>query len=289
MLKRVKEHLIQKNVAAPVAEQVCQVVHQSLEGTMLSSFTRVQTVVEQQLEQTIRQILTPTSPIDLLYEIRQRQRPYVICFVGVNGVGKSTNLAKVCYWLLKNNLKVLIAACDTFRSGAVEQLRIHVQKLALNCSKEDQVQLFEKGYGKDSAGIAKEAIQQAALTGRDVVLVDTAGRMQDNEPLMRALAKLVSVNNPDKIIFVGEALVGNEALSQLSGFNQALRDFSNLQQARQIDAILLSKFDTVDDQVGAALSMVHLTSRPILFVGTGQTYRDLKTMSVELVLQSLLS
>lgn len=108
-------------------------------------------------------------------------------FVGVNGVGKSTNLSKVCFWLLQNGLRVLIAACDTFRSGAVEQLRVHVRNLgALHTG----VELYERGYGKDAAGIAKDAIAYAKENAFDVVLIDTAGRMQDNEPLMRALAKV---------------------------------------------------------------------------------------------------
>lgn len=128
----------------------------------------------------------------------------------------------------------------------------------------------------------------AASNQFDVVLIDTAGRMQDNEPLMRALAKLVAVNNPDKIIFVGEALVGNEAVDQLTKFNQALQDFSGMQNPRHIDGMILTKFDTIDDKVGAALSMTYITGQPIYFVGTGQTYTDLKNLRVSHVVQSLL-
>ena len=113
------------------------------------------------------------------------------------------------------------------------------------------IELFERGYGKDAAGIAKEAIGYAQQRGFDVVLVDTAGRMQDNEPLMRSLAKLVTSNNPDRIVFVGEALVGNEAVDQLSKFNLALKELSGNvgQNYRQIDGIILTKFDTIDDKV----------------------------------------
>ncbi|RGB44035.1 signal recognition particle, alpha subunit, N-terminal-domain-containing protein [Rhizophagus diaphanus] len=199
----------------------------------------------------------------------------------------STNLSKTCFWLLQNGLKVLIAACDTFRSGAVEQLRVHVRNLNA-LGQNSNVELYERGYGKDAAGIAKDAINYAKINKFDVVLIDTAGRMQDNEPLMRALAKLVSVNNPDKIIFVGEALVGNEAVDQLTKFNQALKDFSGLQDPRHIDGMILTKFDTVDDKVGAALSMTYTTGQPILFVGTGQTYTDLKNMRVGHIIHSLL-
>ncbi|CAG8494396.1 17261_t:CDS:10, partial [Funneliformis caledonium] len=199
----------------------------------------------------------------------------------------STNLSKTCFWLLQNGLKVLIAACDTFRSGAVEQLRVHVRNLNA-LGQNSTVELYERGYGKDAAGIAKDAVNYAKANKFDVVLIDTAGRMQDNEPLMRALAKLVSVNNPDKIIFVGEALVGNEAVDQLTKFNQALKDFSGLQNPRQIDGMILTKFDTIDDKVGAALSMTYTTGQPILFVGTGQTYTDLKNMRVGHIVHALL-
>lgn len=126
--------------------------------------------------------------------------------------------------------------------------------------------------------------------GFDVVLVDTAGRMQDNEPLMRALAKLVSVNNPDKIFFVGEAVVGNEAVDQLTKFNRSLKDFSGVSsvRARGIDGMILTKMDIIDDKVGAALSMTYVTGQPIVFIGTGQTYTDLKAMKVGHVVNALM-
>jgi len=115
--------------------------------------------------------------------------------------------------------------------------------------------------------------------------------MQDNEPLMRALAKLVAVNNPDKIIFVGEALVGNEAVDQLTKFDRALRDFSasGVGRGRGIDGMLVTKWDTVDDKVGAALSMTYITGQPIIFVGCGQTYTDLRQLRVSNVVQAILS
>ncbi|KFG57359.1 signal recognition particle receptor alpha subunit, partial [Toxoplasma gondii RUB] len=173
----------------------------------------------------------------------------------------------------KGNLDVLIAACDTFRAGAVEQLRTHSRCL--------QVPLFERGYGKDAAAIAREALATARQEGRDVVLIDTAGRMQDNEPLMRSLAKLVAMNSPDMILFVGEALVGNDAVDQLKKFNQALVDLTALggRPPRTVDGIILTKFDTVDDKVGAALSMVYITGQPVVFVGTGQKYPNLKKLN----------
>ncbi|EXX65701.1 Srp101p [Rhizophagus irregularis DAOM 197198w] len=250
VLAKMKEHLIKKNVAADIAAHLCDSVARNLVGQKTGSFKSIQSTVKQSMEMSLKRILTPKTSVDLLRDIAQAQsdsRPYTICFIGVNDL-TSTNLSKTCFWLLQNGLKVLIAACDTFRSGAVEQLRVHVRNLNA-LGQNSNVELYERGYGKDAAGIAKDAINYAKINKFEVVLIDTAGRMQDNEPLMRALAKLVSVNNPDKIIFVGEALVGNEAVDQLTKFNQALKDFSGLQNPRHIDGMILTKFDTVDDKV----------------------------------------
>merc|ERR1712113_841934 len=228
--------------------------------------------------------LTPKKSIDVLraaLAAKNAGRVYTIVFLGVNGVGKSTNLAKVAYYLKnKGGLNVLICACDTFRAGAVEQLNVHAKCLG--------VPLFERGYGKDPADIAKNAIAHAKQNDIDVVLVDTAGRMQDNEPLMRALAKLVAVNNPDMVLFVGEALVGNDAIDQVTKFNAALADHSANDNPHTIDGIVLTKFDTIDDKVGSAISMTYISGQPIVFVGTGQTYPDLKSLDAKAVVAALM-
>ncbi|KAI4377713.1 hypothetical protein MLD38_015298 [Melastoma candidum] len=282
-LKALKDRLMTKNVAEEIAEKLCESVSASLEGKKLASFTRISSTVQTAMEEALVRILTPRRSIDILRDVhaaKEQHRPYVIVFVGVNGVGKSTNLAKVAYWLLQHKVNVMMAACDTFRSGAVEQLRTHARRL--------QIPIFEKGYEKDPAVVAKEAIEEAARNGSDVVLVDTAGRMQDNEPLMRALSKLVYLNNPDLVLFVGEALVGNDAVDQLSKFNQKLADLSTSPTPRLIDGILLTKFDTIDDKVGAALSMVYISGAPVMFVGCGQSYTDLKKLNVKSIVKTLL-
>ncbi|KAJ7470304.1 signal recognition particle binding protein [Mycena latifolia] len=307
VLEGMKQHLMKKNVAREIADKVCEGVGESLVGKKVGGFQTTNAAVRLALSTSLTRILTPKTSTDLLLSIRtklssplastQQRMPYSITFVGVNGVGKSTNLSKVCFWLIQNGLRVLIAACDTFRSGAVEQLRVHVRNLSMlgvngATDSKGRVELFERGYGKDAAGIAREAIAFAKDNDFDVVLIDTAGRMQDNEPLMRALAKLVAVNSPDKIIFVGEALVGNEAVDQLTKFDRALRDFSSASGAgkgRGIDGMLVTKWDTVDDKVGAALSMTYVTGQPIIFVGCGQTYTDLRQLRVGNVVQAILS
>ncbi|GAV83209.1 SRP54 domain-containing protein/SRP54_N domain-containing protein/SRP-alpha_N domain-containing protein [Cephalotus follicularis] len=282
-LKALKDRLMTKNVAEEIAEKLCESVAASLEGKKLASFTRISSTVQAAMEEALVRILTPRRSIDILREVhaaKEQRKPYVVVFVGVNGVGKSTNLAKVAYWLLQHKVSVMMAACDTFRSGAVEQLRTHARRL--------QIPIFEKGYEKDPAVVAKEAIQEATRNASDVVLVDTAGRMQDNEPLMRALSKLICLNNPDLVLFVGEALVGNDAVDQLSKFNQKLADLSTSSNPRLIDGILLTKFDTIDDKVGAALSMVYISGAPVMFVGCGQSYTDLKKLNVKSIVKTLL-
>ncbi|MED6122601.1 hypothetical protein PIB30_041225 [Stylosanthes scabra] len=256
-----------KNVADEIAEKLCESVGASLEGKKVASFTRISSTVHAAMEEALVRILTPRRSIDILRDVhaaKEQRKPYVVVFVGVNGVGKSTNLAKVAYWLLQHNIS----------------LRTHARRL--------QIPIFEKGYEKDPAVVAKEAIQEASRNGSEVVLVDTAGRMQDNEPLMTALSKLINLNNPDLVLFVGEALVGNDAVDQLSKFNQKLADLSTSSTPRLIDGILLTKFDTIDDKVGAALSMVYISGAPVMFVGSGQSYTDLKKLNVKSIVKTLL-
>lgn len=167
------------------------------------------------MEASLTRMLTPTSSLDLLREIDsvtqpsvtslRKPRPYVMSIVGVNGVGKSTNLSKICFFLLQNKYKVLIAAGDTFRSGAVEQLAVHVRNLKeLTAREGGQVELYQKGYGKDAAAVAKDAVSHAAQEGFDVVLIDTAGRRHNDQRLMSSLEKFAKFAQPDKILMVGE-------------------------------------------------------------------------------------
>ena len=274
VLEKLRDNLIGKNVASEVASDLIESVMVKLEGSVMGTFQSLQRTVKDTLTASLMKLLTPKRRIDILRDVlesKENRKPYVITFCGVNGVGKSTNLAKICFWLIENNFKVLIAACDTFRAGAVEQLRTHTRRLNSLHPETDgkpMVQLYEKGYGKDAAGIAMEAINHARDTNIDVVLVDTAGRMQDNEPLMRSLAKLISVNGPDLVLFVGEALVGNEAIDQLVKFNAALADHSSQENPHTIDGIVLTKFDTIDDKViqmkgeQVRLNMLHTRLAP---------------------------
>lgn len=297
LLEKMKEHLISKNVATDIAEKLCKSCEINLEGSSYSTFAGIQKTVNEAVETTLTKILTPKRRVDILRDVvyaKSQKRPYIITFCGVNGVGKSTNLAKICFWLIENGYNVMIAAGDTFRAGAVEQLKTHVRRLnslhPVAEGEKDKVALYDQGYGKDAADIAFHSIKEANRLNYDVVLVDTAGRMQDNSPLMIALAKLITVNKPDLVLFVGEALVGNEAVDQLEKFNQALADNSkHIKNAQTIDGIVLTKFDTIDDKVGAAISMTYTTGQPVVFVGTGQSYPDLRTLNIKTVVKTLLA
>lgn len=284
-LKVMEDHLLKKNVAREAAVRLCEGVQRELVGKKTANFQSVDAALRIAMEASLRKILTPTSSLDLLREInaitapttkQHAPRPYVMSIVGVNGVGKSTNLSKICFFLLQNNYRVLIAACDTFRSGAVEQLRVHARNLKELSARENvgEVELYEKGYGKDAANVAKDAVDYGAANKFDVVLIDTAGRRHNDQRLMSSLEKFAKFAQPDKIFMVGEALVGTDSVMQARNFNQAFGT------GRNLDGFIISKCDTVGDMVGTLVSMVHATGIPIVFLGVGQHYGDLRGLSV---------
>ncbi|KAK3191123.1 hypothetical protein K4F52_002709 [Lecanicillium sp. MT-2017a] len=294
-MKGMEDHLLRKNVAREAAVRLCEGVEKELIGTKTGNFEGINAKIQTAMEASLTKMLTPTSSMDLLRDIdtitsppatslRQR-RPYVMSIVGVNGVGKSTNLSKICYFLLQNKYKILIAAGDTFRSGAVEQLAVHVRNLKELTAREGggQVELYQKGYGKDAATVAKDAVSHAAQEGFDVVLIDTAGRRHNDQRLMSSLEKFAKFAQPDKILMVGEALVGTDSVAQARNFNAAFGS------VRSLDGFIISKCDTVGDMVGALVSLVHATNVPVLFVGVGQHYSDLRNFSVKWAVEKLLS
>ncbi|KAK0633094.1 SRP54-type protein [Immersiella caudata] len=293
-MKGMEEHLLKKNVAREAAVRLCEGVEKELVGVKTGSFESINAKIQKAMEASLTKMLTPTSSLDLLREIDaitapsatslRKPRPYVMSIVGVNGVGKSTNLSKICFFLLQNKYKVLIAAGDTFRSGAVEQLAVHVRNLKeLTAREGGKVELYQKGYGKDAATVAKDAVAFAAQEGFDVVLIDTAGRRHNDQRLMSSLEKFAKFAQPDKILMVGEALVGTDSVAQARNFNAAFGS------GRSLDGFIISKCDTVGDMVGTLVSLVHSTNVPVLFVGVGQHYSDLRNFSVKWAVEKLLS
>ncbi|MCJ1310293.1 hypothetical protein MMC25_003955 [Agyrium rufum] len=295
-MKGMEDHLLNKNVAREAAVRLCEGVEKELVGVKTGSFESVETAIRSAMESSLRKILTPTSSLDLLRSINAvtnpstmnplapKPRPYVISIVGVNGVGKSTNLSKLAYFLLQNNKKILIAACDTFRSGAVEQLKVHARNLSELSARESRgsVELFEKGYGSDVNAIARNAVSYAAQMGMDVVLIDTAGRRHNDTRLMAPLERFAQSAKPDKILMVGEALVGSDSVMQARNFNAAFG------RERGLDGFIISKCDTVGDMVGTLVSMVHATGIPVVLLGVGQHYGDLRTLNVSWAVERLM-
>jgi fused signal recognition particle receptor len=209
------------------------------------------------LMMTLLDVLTPDKEVDLLELIKNSPKPFKIVFFGVNGTGKTTTIAKVGKYLTDQGYSVVLAAGDTFRAGAIEQIEKHAEVLKLKIVKHQKA--------GDAAAVIYDAVEHAKARGIDVVLADTAGRMQTNTNLMDEMKKIVRVNKPDLKIFIGDSLTGNDAIEQAEKFNTEIG----------IDAVILTKMDA-DTKGGSALSISHVTKRPILFIGMGQKYDDLK-------------
>ncbi|KAH3679944.1 hypothetical protein WICMUC_000687 [Wickerhamomyces mucosus] len=285
-LVELQNQLIKRNVAPEAAKHLTESVGKELIGSKTKSWTSIQATAKEALAKALTKILTPGTSVNLLEDIKSNKKPYVISVVGVNGVGKSTNLSKLAFWLLQNNFKVLIVACDTFRSGAVEQLRVHVNNLKNSADEnKDKIELFEGGYGGADlvAKIARNAIEYAKKNEFDIILMDTAGRRHNDAKLMAPLSSFAKAANPNKIIMVGEALVGTDSIEQAKNFNNAFG------AGRNLDFFIISKCDTVGSMIGTLVNMVYSTNIPILFVGVGQTYTDLRTLSVEWAVNILVS
>ncbi len=257
-LEDLEIELLEADVALEVVDELRENIKKKLVGKKVKIGTNKAKIIEEAVKEAVLEVLTPPRKIDLLEEIRaKKEKPYVIVFVGFNGSGKTTTIAKLAHWLKKNGLSVVIAASDTFRAGAIEQIEEHAKRIGVKVIKHD--------YGADPAAVAYDAIQHAKARGIDVVLVDTAGRNELNRNLMDEMKKIVRVTKPDLVIFVGDSLAGNSIIDQARQFNEAVR----------IDGVILTKLDA-DSRGGAALSISHAIGAPILFVGVGQGYDDLR-------------
>jgi len=265
--------LIQNDVAVEVAEQICKMTKDKVQGTRTGRLEKTSKLFKEAVYQAILEVLTPAHPLDPLAfaaEKKARGEPTVIMFVGVNGTGKTTTLAKMANIYKKNGFSVVIAASDTFRAGSIEQLEKHAQKLGIRIVKQD--------YGSDAAAVAYDTVAHAKAKKIDVVLIDTAGRMQSNKNLLAEMTKIARVAAPDLKLFVGDALAGNDALSQAREFHEAIG----------IDGAILTKVDA-DPSGGAALSIAFVTGRPVVFVGVGQGYDDLQRFDPEWFAKRLVS
>ncbi len=260
--------LLEADVALPVVERLRKDVRKELAGRKLRRGVDAEAVVRLVLERSVRAILSQ-PPLDVAARVREHKaRPFVVLFVGVNGTGKTTTVAKIALWLQTAGFSSVIAAGDTYRAGAIEQLLVHGEKLG--------VRVIRQQEGSDPAAVGFDAIQHARAKGVDVVLIDTAGRQHTNENLIEEAKKIRRVTAPTLTLFVGDALSGNDVLTQAKMFEHAIG----------IDGLVLTKLDA-DAKGGAALSATFVTKKPIVFVGTGQGYDDLKPFDLEWMVHRL--
>ena len=258
ILLQLETSLLESDVALEVIDSIKSDLKEKLIGSKVNK-NEIENFVKNSLIQSISSLFDATGTIDIVQNIRAKKdsiEPYIILFVGINGTGKTTTLAKIANMLQKSKLSVVVAAADTFRAGAIEQLKEHTNRLNLK--------LIAQNYGSDPAAVCRDAVLYAKSHKIDCVLIDTAGRMQTSKNLMDEISKINNVVKPDLKIFVGDSLTGNDTVNQA-------REFFNYVK---FDGSILTKSDA-DARGGAALSIVKVTSTPILYLGTGQEYDDL--------------
>jgi len=272
ILEEFKLNLVENDVALPVAERICEELIKRLEGYQVKRLEDKRRIVKEKLREVLLEILTPEEEIDLLEmanKKREKGEPLIILFVGINGTGKTTTIAKVAKMLTKKGYSVVLACSDTYRAGSIEQIEEHARRLGLR--------VIKHTYGADPAAVAYDAVNHAEAHGINVVIIDTAGRIQTDRNLMNELEKIKRVINPDLTILTVDALTGNDAAMQAEEFHSSVG----------IDGTILTKVDA-DVKGGSALSVTYVTGKPILFVGIGQKYEDLEEFSPERFVETIL-
>jgi fused signal recognition particle receptor len=273
ILDEFRLNLIENDVAVPVAYYITDELEKRLDGVEVKRLADRKELVKDTLHEVLIEILTTKETIDLVDNIeekKQNKEPYTILFVGINGTGKTTSIAKVARFLMEKGYSVVLSCSDTYRAGSIEQLEEHSRKLG--------VRMIKHKYGADPAAVAYDAISHAESRGVNVVLIDTAGRIQTDRNLMSELSKIKRVVNPDLTVLVVDALIGNDAVMQAEEFHNSVG----------IDGTILTKVDA-DVKGGASLSVAHVTGKPIIFIGVGQEYKDLEAFEPERFTQMILN
>jgi fused signal recognition particle receptor len=272
VLSEFKMNLAENDVAYPVAERICDEMEKRLNGLQVKRLEDRKQIVQKNLHEVLLEIMLTKDKIDLLKAVKekcQKNEPFVIVFVGINGTGKTTTIAKVAHLLAEKGYSVVLACSDTYRAGSIEQLEEHAKRLG--------IRMIKHKYGADPAAVAYDTISHAKAHGINVVLIDTAGRMQTNKNLMNELEKIKRVVNPDLTILTVDSLTGNDAVMQAEEFHKSVG----------IDATILTKVDA-DVKGGSALSVTYVTQKPILYIGVGQRYEDLEEFNPEKFVQMIL-
>ena len=262
--------LLESDVAGEVIDSIKSDLKEKLIGSKVDK-NEIEKFVKDNLISIISSLFDSVGDIDIFEKIdekKKKEQPFLIVFVGINGTGKTTSLAKFASLLQEKKYSVVVAAADTFRAGAIEQLREHTNRLNLK--------LVAQNYESDPAAVARDAVLYAKSHKTDCVLIDTAGRMQTSKNLMEQIAKITKVVNPDMTIFVGDSLAGNDTVNQAREFHNHVK----------FDGSILTKSDA-DAKGGAALSIAKVTSTPVLYLGTGQEYSDLKSFDKNIFLETV--
>uniref|UniRef100_UPI003F7499B5 signal recognition particle-docking protein FtsY n=1 Tax=Sulfurisphaera javensis TaxID=2049879 RepID=UPI003F7499B5 len=271
ILEELRYQLLESDVSYEVTEKILDDLKNVLVGKKVQRSEDLEKLVINSLKKSIEEILTKNQRIDIIEEIRRKnKKPYVIVFFGVNGVGKTTTIAKVAYMLKKNKLSCIISASDTFRAAAQEQLSYHASKL--------EIPLVKGKYGGDPAAVAFDAINSAKSRNIDVVLIDTAGRMHIDQDLVAELKRIVKIAKPDLRILVLDSLAGNDALEQAKYFEENVG----------YDAVILTKVDA-DAKGGIILSLAYELNKPVAYLGIGQDYDSLIPFDAEWFIKRLFS
>lgn len=264
--------LLEGDVAMEVASEVVDSVKQNLVGKKIKRSNDITEYTFNALRDAVAEIIDipGKNMTEMIEEKKAQGEPLVVMFVGINGTGKTTTIGKLANYYLKKGYTPVIAASDTFRAGAIEQVNYHADNVG--------VKLIKHQKGSDPAAVAYDAIEHARAQGKELVLIDTAGRMQTNTNLMDEMKKIKRVANPDLVIFVGDALTGNDATEQAVKFNDAI----------DVDGVILTKADA-DSKGGASLSIGYVIKKPILFLGMGQGYEDIMEYDAQWMLNQLFS
>lgn len=270
-LEAFKLSLVENDVALPVAEHICERLREKAKGLSVARFSNAREPLRAVLQEILLEVLTPKEQKNLIATIEEKSRlrePAVIAFVGVNGTGKTTTVAKLAKYLEVKGHSVILACSDTYRTGSIEQLEEHAKRLG--------IKTIKHAYGADAAAVAFDTVNYAKSHGIHVVLIDTAGRMQTNKNLLDEMKKIVRVTKPDMVILVVDALTGNDAYEQGKTFMDAVG----------LDGVVLTKLDA-DAKGGSAISMSYITGKPVLYVGTGQGYKDIAPFNPQFILKAL--
>ena len=264
--------LVENDVAVSVADYVANELKEKLRDVQFARFSDPRKGVKTILGDVLLSVLDRAGRLDLFEFVEKKREagePAVIVFVGINGTGKTTSIAKLAHILQKKGLTCVLAASDTYRSGAIEQLAEHARRIG--------VRMIQHQYQGDPAAVAYDAVNYARAHGVNAVLIDTAGRMGTNTNLLEEMRKIVRVTKPDLTILVVDALTGNDAVEQGKVFSQAVK----------IDGIILAKLDA-DVKGGNAISLSYIMGRPVTLVGTGQGDDDLEPFQPQNIVKNLI-